>query len=293
MTRSVRSMPSPAWTPVGSAAAIRSVWGAALAVVEGSVSLDMLFPLIAQCRNDAALSCEMAWRARTSVKVGLGALREGDPVLGEGAEEGRGHAELFPGELVPVVPDGLGRGDRAKPAERVPGGVALQDLAVLRVGDLLKPDGQPLLEEEQEPVDVRKVVSWVATWCRRALRAWFMRAIAHAQVPLTHEGIGSLSPWRSVIYVRDLLVASGILPPMLASGAIISDLMRGPSEATGQPPGRRDSRVVKVGARRGRRRARRPADLHGHPPGRVDNPNGAIARDAIRHGRYLGVRRVR
>jgi hypothetical protein len=68
----------------------------------------------------------------------------------------------------------------------------------------------PILSRRMRALE--EVVSWVATWCRRALRAWFLRAIAHAQVPLTHEGIGWLSPWRSVIYVRDLLVASGILP---------------------------------------------------------------------------------
>ncbi len=39
-----------------------------------------------------------------------------------------------------------------------------------------------------------------------------LRQIAHGQVPLTHEGINTLSPWRSVIYVRDLMVAAGILP---------------------------------------------------------------------------------
>lgn len=41
-----------------------------------------------------------------------------------------------------------------------------------------------------------------------------LRAIAHGEVPLTHQGIATLSPWRSVIHVRDLLVTSGILPPV-------------------------------------------------------------------------------
>ncbi len=41
-----------------------------------------------------------------------------------------------------------------------------------------------------------------------------LRALAHAEVPLTHQGIATLSPWRSVIHVRDLLVASGVLPPV-------------------------------------------------------------------------------
>jgi len=38
--------------------------------------------------------------------------------------------------------------------------------------------------------------------------------IATGQVPLTHEGIATLTPWRSAIYVRDLLVAVGTLPPV-------------------------------------------------------------------------------
>ena len=41
-----------------------------------------------------------------------------------------------------------------------------------------------------------------------------LAAVAHHQVPLTHEGIATLSPWRCVIHVRDLLVACGILPPV-------------------------------------------------------------------------------
>lgn len=41
-----------------------------------------------------------------------------------------------------------------------------------------------------------------------------LRALAHGQVPLTHDGLSTLSPWRSVIYVRDLLIGCGILPPL-------------------------------------------------------------------------------
>jgi hypothetical protein len=39
-----------------------------------------------------------------------------------------------------------------------------------------------------------------------------LRALARSEVPLTHEGLNQLSPWRSVTYVRDLLVDSGVLP---------------------------------------------------------------------------------
>ena len=41
-----------------------------------------------------------------------------------------------------------------------------------------------------------------------------LTAIAHHRVPLTHEGVATLTPWRSVIHVRDLLVACGILLPV-------------------------------------------------------------------------------
>jgi hypothetical protein len=41
-----------------------------------------------------------------------------------------------------------------------------------------------------------------------------LRALAHGDVPLTHEGLSALTPWRSVIYVRDLLISSGVLPPV-------------------------------------------------------------------------------
>jgi hypothetical protein len=41
-----------------------------------------------------------------------------------------------------------------------------------------------------------------------------LHAVAHGQVPLTHDGIATLQPWRSAIHVRDLLVAAEILPPV-------------------------------------------------------------------------------
>lgn len=40
-----------------------------------------------------------------------------------------------------------------------------------------------------------------------------LTALARGRVPLTHDGLSTLSPWRSVIHVRDLLIASGVLPP--------------------------------------------------------------------------------
>lgn len=40
-----------------------------------------------------------------------------------------------------------------------------------------------------------------------------LTALATGQVPLTHDGLSTLSPWRSIIHVRDLLIACGVLPP--------------------------------------------------------------------------------
>jgi site-specific recombinase XerC len=40
-----------------------------------------------------------------------------------------------------------------------------------------------------------------------------LRALATGQTPLTHDGLSTLTPRRSVIHLRDLLIASGVLPP--------------------------------------------------------------------------------
>lgn len=41
-----------------------------------------------------------------------------------------------------------------------------------------------------------------------------LRALARGEIALTHDGLSTLTPWRSVIYVRDLLISSGVLPPV-------------------------------------------------------------------------------
>lgn len=40
-----------------------------------------------------------------------------------------------------------------------------------------------------------------------------LAALARGRVPLTHDGLSTLSPHQSVIHVRDLLMACGVLPP--------------------------------------------------------------------------------
>ena len=39
-----------------------------------------------------------------------------------------------------------------------------------------------------------------------------LAALARGRVPLTHEGLSALSPRKSAVHVRDLLVAAGVLP---------------------------------------------------------------------------------
>lgn len=39
-----------------------------------------------------------------------------------------------------------------------------------------------------------------------------LRALATGEVPLTHDGLDALTPWRSVAYLRDLLMQAGVLP---------------------------------------------------------------------------------
>lgn len=41
-----------------------------------------------------------------------------------------------------------------------------------------------------------------------------LHALARGQVPLTHDGLSTLSPSKSVAHVRDLLIASAVLPPV-------------------------------------------------------------------------------
>ncbi len=51
-------------------------------------------------------------------------------------------------------------------------------------------------------------------WLTRPEPRGILRALGSGEVPLTHEGIHSLPPLRSSIYIRDLLVTAGILPPV-------------------------------------------------------------------------------
>ncbi|OIJ94547.1 hypothetical protein BIV24_10320 [Streptomyces colonosanans] len=51
------------------------------------------------------------------------------------------------------------------------------------------------------------------TWTSHSHVQRNLQALARGEVPLTHDGLSQLTPWRSVAYLRDLLMQSGVLPP--------------------------------------------------------------------------------
>ena len=51
-------------------------------------------------------------------------------------------------------------------------------------------------------------------WLSRPEPCGILRALARGEVPLTHEGVHSLPPLKSSIYIRDLMITAGILPPV-------------------------------------------------------------------------------
>jgi hypothetical protein len=51
------------------------------------------------------------------------------------------------------------------------------------------------------------------TWIRRPHVREMLRTLASPATPVTHETLNGMSPWRSVSYLRDLLMLHGVLPP--------------------------------------------------------------------------------
>jgi integrase len=72
----------------------------------------------------------------------------------------------------------------------------------------IRPELVPFHEHLSRMSRPRSGILWIAKPHVPPLLA----ALARGQVPLTHNGLASLSPWRSVIHVRDLLMACGVLP---------------------------------------------------------------------------------
>ena len=86
-----------------------------------------------------------------------------------------------------------------------------------RVAELLD-DGTSRIRPELEPLaelicSMDRPRSGLR-WLSRPAPCRILRALAVGQVPLTHEGVHSLPAMKSSIYVRDLMVACGILPPV-------------------------------------------------------------------------------
>jgi hypothetical protein len=52
------------------------------------------------------------------------------------------------------------------------------------------------------------------TWIGKPHVQQLLAALADPSTPVTHETLNTLSPWRSVAYLRDLLMLHGVLPPI-------------------------------------------------------------------------------
>lgn len=51
------------------------------------------------------------------------------------------------------------------------------------------------------------------TWIGREHVQRMLRTLANPDTPITHETLDGMSPWRSVAYLRDLVMLHGVLPP--------------------------------------------------------------------------------
>ncbi|TDO44440.1 hypothetical protein EV651_1353 [Kribbella sp. VKM Ac-2571] len=74
----------------------------------------------------------------------------------------------------------------------------------------IRPELTPLFESIRAMRRPRSGILWLS----RPHVPAILQALATGRVPLTHDGLSSLTPWRSVVYIRDLLIACGTLPPI-------------------------------------------------------------------------------
>ena len=74
----------------------------------------------------------------------------------------------------------------------------------------IRPELQPLFDHVVAMDRPRSGILWLSKPHVPPL----LTSIAQGRVGLTHEEIATLTPWRSAIYLRDLLVAVGILAPV-------------------------------------------------------------------------------
>jgi hypothetical protein len=113
------------------------------------------------------------------------------------------------------------------------------------------------------------------TWIRRPHVREMLRTLAASDTPVTHETLNGMSPWRSVAYLRDLLMLHGVLP---AADRNLMLFERWLDEAlTGiTPPGHRQH-LERFASWHVRRRLRRFADR-----GPVTGKQTGQARDEVR-----------
>jgi hypothetical protein len=82
--------------------------------------------------------------------------------------------------------------------------------SLLDAGDGMRPELVPFAEHLLRMSRPRSGLLWLS----KPHVPPILQALARGEVALTHQGLSQLTPWRSVIHVRDLLVAAGVLPPV-------------------------------------------------------------------------------
>lgn len=101
-------------------------------------------------------------------------------------------------------------------ARRYRRGICGRCVLTERLGDLLDDGTGSVLAELLPLFDALRQMKrpWGGmTWTGHPHVQRNLRALARGEAPLTHEGLSQLTPWRSVAYLRDLLMQTGILPP--------------------------------------------------------------------------------
>ncbi|MGH3719818.1 MAG: hypothetical protein ACRDRI_13470 [Pseudonocardiaceae bacterium] len=73
----------------------------------------------------------------------------------------------------------------------------------------IRPELLPLAEGLAVMRNPRAGVNWIS----RPHVHQMLQTLARPDTPLTHETLNDMSPWRSVAYLRDLLMHHGVLPP--------------------------------------------------------------------------------
>jgi hypothetical protein len=73
----------------------------------------------------------------------------------------------------------------------------------------IRPELAPFAEDFCRMTRARSGLTWIGNHHVQQL----LRTLADPSTPITHDTLHRLSPWRSVAYLRDLLMLHGVLPP--------------------------------------------------------------------------------